>query len=422
MKWTKNIKVLTRGTKVLIANLNNGKWVRTSNETYELVKNMISEKFDIDNLVFEEPEDKKYIEEVIESLVECQLLIDSNTTEMDIRKNISIELTNNCNLHCVHCCVEAGEKRKNDLSTKDIIDIFDKCIMWNPKMITLSGGEPLLRSDFEELLEYLRNNYSGHIGVSTNGTLITNSNADLLVKYTNQIDISIDGVDEETCSIVRGKGVFEKVINNIKLLQSKGFKNISLSMVFSDKNEYLEPAFLELNRKLGTIPITRMFAEIGRGKNSKNIFSDKGIDDIYIPEGFLDLNSKQQLGVRTCSAGRSQLFVRYNGEVYPCPSYMKREYYLGNILEVQKIDELLVDSKGKKDIQELMLKTDMLYSQKCANCDLSLFCWTCPGAAYNFKTEAALEKYCKICKPILLHKIWGSKDGSWIYDMADYSL
>lgn len=422
MKWTKNIKVLTRGTKVLIANLNNGKWVRTSNETYELVKNMISEKFDIDNLVFEEPEDKKYIEEVIESLVECQLLIDSNTTEMDIRKNISIELTNNCNLHCVHCCVEAGEKRKNDLSTKDIIDIFDKCIMWNPKMITLSGGEPLLRSDFEELLEYLRNNYSGHIGVSTNGTLITNSNADLLVKYTNQIDISIDGVDEETCSIVRGKGVFEKVINNIKLLQSKGFKNISLSMVFSDKNEYLEPAFLELNRKLGTIPITRMFAEIGRGKNSKNIFSDKGIDDIYIPEVFLDLNSKQQLGVRTCSAGRSQLFVRYNGEVYPCPSYMKREYYLGNILEVQKIDELLVDSKGKKDIQELMLKTDMLYSQKCANCDLSLFCWTCPGAAYNFKTEATLEKYCKICKPILLHKIWGSKDGSWIYDMADYSL
>lgn len=68
------------------------------------------------------------------------------------------------------------------------------------------------------------------------------------------------------------------------------------------------------------------------------------------------MNSKQQLGVRTCSAGRNQLFVRYNGEVYPCPSYMKREYCLGNILKVQKIDELLVDSEGKKDIQELMLK------------------------------------------------------------------
>ena len=41
---------------------------------------------------------------------------------------------------------------------------------------------------------------------------------------------------------------------------------------------------------------------------------------------------------------------------------MKREYCLGNILKVQKIDELLVDSEGKKDIQELMLKTDKLYA------------------------------------------------------------
>lgn len=138
MKWAKNIKVLTRGTKVLIANLNNGKWVRTSNEAYALIKNMLSENFDIGDLIFEEPDDKKYIEEAIEALMECQLLVDSKTTETDIKKNISIELTNNCNLHCVHCCVEAGEKRKKDLSTEEIIDIFNKCISWNPKMITLS--------------------------------------------------------------------------------------------------------------------------------------------------------------------------------------------------------------------------------------------------------------------------------------------
>lgn len=123
-------------------------------------------------------------------------------------------------------------------------------------MITLSGGEPLLRGDFKELLKYLKNNYNGHIGISTNGTLITNSNAELLVKYADQIDISVDGVDEETCSIVRGKGVFEKVIKSIKILQDKGFSNISLSMVFSDKNEYLEPSFLELNKKLGTTPFS----------------------------------------------------------------------------------------------------------------------------------------------------------------------
>lgn len=57
----KNIKVLTRGTKVLIANLNNGKWVRTSNEAYALIKNMLSENFDIGDLIFEEPDDKNIL-------------------------------------------------------------------------------------------------------------------------------------------------------------------------------------------------------------------------------------------------------------------------------------------------------------------------------------------------------------------------
>ena len=51
----------------------------------------------------------------------------------------------------------------------------------------------------------------------TNGTLITPKNVKEIVSQIDSIDISLDGADEESCAVIRGKGVFEKVVSSIKL-------------------------------------------------------------------------------------------------------------------------------------------------------------------------------------------------------------
>ena len=61
----------------------------------------------------------------------------------------------------------------------------------------------------------------------TNGTLITPKNVKEIVSQIDSIDISLDGADEESCAVIRGKGVFEKVVSSIKLLQSHGFSKIT---------------------------------------------------------------------------------------------------------------------------------------------------------------------------------------------------
>ncbi len=48
--------------------------------------------------------------------------------------------------------------------------------------IMLSGGEPMVRSDFFEILTYLKSIYKGNIIVSTNATLINKNNVELLIK------------------------------------------------------------------------------------------------------------------------------------------------------------------------------------------------------------------------------------------------
>ena len=120
----------------------------------------------------------------------------------------------------------------------------------------------MLRKDFFEILKYLKSKYDGKVSISTNGTFINNKNVDQLSKHTDQIDISVDGVDEETCSLVRGSGVFNKVIESVNLLKSRGFNNISLSMAFGDRNAHLESQFIELNECLGTIPIVRQIKKL----------------------------------------------------------------------------------------------------------------------------------------------------------------
>ncbi|KAA5807351.1 radical SAM protein [Thermoanaerobacterium thermosaccharolyticum] len=69
---------------------------------------------------------------------------------------------------------------------------------WNPKSIMLSGDEPMVRTDFFELLLYLKSIYNGNIILSTNGLLISEENVDILTKCVTSMSISLDGADEES--------------------------------------------------------------------------------------------------------------------------------------------------------------------------------------------------------------------------------
>ena len=408
-KLSENTKVLSHENKIIYANKNNGMWIRTNKETYDIINNIIDQKLNLAELEFENLEDKKYILDVLNNLLNCEIIYDSNYIPSGkIHKNraISIELTNKCNLNCIHCCISAGDSRTIDLSTEDIKDIFRKCVKWDPQTISLSGGEPMLRKDFFELLIYLRSIYSGEIALSTNATFINEENAKILCANLQQIDISIDGVNEETCSIVRGKGVFGHVLNSVELLKKSNFNNISLSMVFADKNEYLESEFLKLNERLGTKPISRTFASVGRGKENKSIFSSLDDNKVYLPDDFLKYKDVQ-LGIRNCDGGKSSVFIRYNGDIYPCASFIDQKYKIGNILNIKELSDIIDKNNFSYSLEEKMKNNPIKLSKDCYNCIVEPFCWTCPGEIDRMPSKEALDYYCNNCKPILMNKIWG---------------
>ena len=402
-KFSKYCRIIINLKKVVLSNIENGSWIRITKEVYDILVLGIENILGIEELKLNlyDDEDREYIQNLYNILCKMGIIEDENYEYKINNKIVAIEMTHRCNLRCFHCCIDADGvvSNKNDLSTEQIKIIIDKIIKWNPDRIMLSGGEPMLRKDFIEILKYIKNNYKGKIIVSTNGTLINTSNVEALAECAYQIDISLDGVDEESCSIIRGPGIFNKVLKNVQKLKRVGFSRIFLSMVISDRNEHLERRFKALNESLGTFPLVRIFSPVGRGKDNLEMFSSLGENSVYIPENFMNEN----LEVCSCSAGIREIMVSYNGDIYTCISFMNPQNKIANILEIEDLNDL---DNSKKQHPFLDILSSQSYKD-CKNCKVNLFCWTCPGEFEELKlNEKAFNFRCSKLKPILYKKVW----------------
>lgn len=417
LKFTRNYRNIINGSKVVIVNRDTGMWMRISKECFDILEEAVLKECGKEELLqsFQDAEDREYFEKLIDNAEGLGVLSDKEEDSKRL-ETVYLILTNRCNLKCKHCCVSA-ESISNIISNNEIDTIafkkvIDKVTASNPDRIIVSGGEPMIRKDFMEIMQYLRHQYHGKIDLSTNATLINDTNVKDIVKNVDRMDISIDGVDEKSCSIVRGKGVFEKVISAIKLLKEENFNEIFLSMVIGDFNEGLQERFEELNQELGTQSVIRAFVPIGRGKENKEIFVDSrksNRTEFEYTNEEIKTARKGMVGIR-CGAGVTDLTVNYDGYVYPCANLLNACYSLFNILEIDSlsnfINERIETCAGYKMLESIQPEN----YEKCKECKVNLFCWTCLQDIEILKgNDEKFESNCKMKRDILYPIIWGEE-------------
>src|SRR5450432_4068924 len=114
------------------------------------------------------------------------------------------ELTYACNLSCVHCLSSSGRRDPRELSTAECRAVIDELERMQVFYVNIGGGEPTVRPDFWELVDYAT---AHHVGVkfSTNGVKITPERADQLAAsdYVD-VQISLDGATAKVNDAVRG--------------------------------------------------------------------------------------------------------------------------------------------------------------------------------------------------------------------------
>ena len=135
-------------------------------------------------------------------------------------ERVTLNITNRCNLHCRYCAVSGTKNAPGDLPLAQWRSVIDELARIKVFQIVISGGEPFLRDDFDDILGHLTQ-YPIRIAINTNGTVIREDILALLAHTgrLNYIQVSLDGPDASVHDRLRGRGSFKRLYRGVDLLQ-----------------------------------------------------------------------------------------------------------------------------------------------------------------------------------------------------------
>ena len=141
---------------------------------------------------------------------------------------LDIELTERCNNDCVHCSVNrpAGDReaRGREWGAESWKKLLDEAAALGCLVVRLTGGEPLLRDDFEEIYVHARR-LGLRVMIFTNATLVTPGLARLLedMPPLEAVEVSVYGMKKETYeAVTRAPGSFDAFRRGLGLLRENG--------------------------------------------------------------------------------------------------------------------------------------------------------------------------------------------------------
>lgn len=299
----------------------------------------------------------------------------------DEGQNMHLYLTNKCNLRCPHCYMFSGIANKDELSTPEVINLIqDYKNIAHGKYITLSGGEPSVRVDFDQIVQKA-SNLGLKVKLLTNGALMTNNRIAKIAKYLHSVQISIDGYSEETNATIRGMGHFQKALNAVDAFIAHGVETSiaitpSLDLLLKNPIGYVNFAKYLISKYKGK-SFEVKFAEglsTGRNINPSQKYNDeyaaiiKNIQKEIYGEHY-DLimfveKMSNNIIFNNCMFGNFS--VSSVGDVYFCPE-------LGSLLPVANIRHSPFTEIFKESaIAEKATEISKL--QPCNHCELMYIC------------------------------------------------
>ena len=273
------------------------------------------------------------------------------------------ELTYGCNLACIHCLSSSGRRDPRELSTVECKTVIDELQKLQVFYVNIGGGEPTIRPDFFELIEYCVDHGVG-VKFSTNGSQIDAAAAERLSgnDYID-IQISLDGANRETNDAVRGDGSWDMAITAMDNLAAANFGQFKISVVITRHNVDQLDDFEALAAKYGAeLRLTRLRPS-GRGAETWDQLHPTNAQqrqlynwiitrpNVLTGDSFFHLSALGESlpGLNLCGAGRIVCLIDPIGDVYACPFVIHDEFKAGNVLEeggfatVWKVSELFLE-------------------------------------------------------------------------------
>lgn len=295
--------------------------------------------------------------------------------------SMHLYLTNRCNLACPHCYMFSGKADPSELTTSEIKKLIsDFAIEGEGSVLTISGGEPAVRSDLADIV-MTAHDAGLDVKLLTNGTLWNSESVAQVAPYLTSVQISIDGFSEVTNAQIRGKGSFEKALATVDSFVSNGVTTAisvtpTLDQLVKHEADYISFA-QDLVAKYEDKPFEIRFSEeLLNGRcisDAAAIKTEYGKRVTHLLEAIYGSDFRQMEFVKMLSGHRriencsyGNLAVSATGDVYLCP----RIHDLKPIGNVRS--SLFTDLLRKAIEAEESTSVDRL--SPCQECDLRFIC------------------------------------------------
>lgn len=317
-------------------------------------------------------------------------ILRSKITGKAVPAIVNWAITGRCNLRCKHCYGGYGAVQNEELPLEIIKSTVDELKKMGTRRITIEGGEPLVRIDIGEIIEYISAKKI-EMSLCTNGVLldrfinIVKQKVDLLV-------LSLEGSEKYHDSL-RGEGNFKKVMHAIELARENNVRTLLFACLI-DENLVDIDFLVSLAKEYGVsvtfnIAVAKIKKEGGREELAKKPDDDyrkalkrilelkkKGAPVYYSENNFIQainwptftkeryyqaeldaLDKSQKRTMIPCFAGKNFCYIECTGDVYPC-------YQTVGILETENVKK----AGFKKAFDHL---SKMAYCKRCYNVTLS---------------------------------------------------
>jgi AdoMet-dependent heme synthase len=305
--------------------------------------------------------------------------------ERGVPLSVHLDVTYRCNERCEHCYLE--HDGDGEMSTAEIKAALDQLAAAGVFFLTISGGEPLIRPDIFEIIEYARS-LRFNVKLKTNAILIREREARRLRELNvEQVQISVyshraqvhDGISKVPGSLAR-------TIRGIRLLKAHGLK-VTIANVLMKGNLDDAEGVRQLAAEIGAhYTLDPTITPMMNGDSSllalritsdslRTVFTDStlvgNVEEFCAPPTAID---EDTLEGYPCSAGHTAAYVSPWGDVYPCVQF---PLTCGNVRE-QNFADIWKNSPQFHEVRSIRGK----HLSTCSSCSHLGSCTRCPGLAW----------------------------------------
>ena len=283
-----------------------------------------------------------------------------------------LEVTEACNLKCVHCYEGECHKHKTkSLTIEQWKNIVDQLVEIKVKRIVIIGGEPSCYKNVDQLIEYC-----GKKDIPTtfftNATMISDEIFNAIAENNIDVKVSIYGHNELVHdSVTQVKGSFDKMNRNIDRFIEKGVSVYPSVIIMKENEKYINDIKIFIENKGMVYKKYDVIRDVYGG--TQNIHKPEN-DNIIKNSYYRKANFKTSLNdflrnhyINTCWYGK--IAIQENGNIIPC--VFERNISYGNILDFKLLDILknkIVTENWFLPLEKIIVCKDCEYRYCCKDC------------------------------------------------------